>query len=550
MKLKNYIYLTVLSLSILFITVSCEKENPVDSINIIESSNKTNYKITSLNELTYLKPIVENIRNVKPTGLSYAKTASNSKNVSEIDIEEIIQYTNETGFSTYTFKLENNSEKLIFENLHLIEVENGYIAYILSYEPDPVWYSNNLSSKNDFPFNLTTFQGYLTKYSLERDIIWSTKKDVSFKTSKNNSSAKTSSAGYFIQVCITTEPEPCLEGRHNDSTGWDDCAYSDGHWNETCQSVWVSGELYPQDNPDYEGDGTGGGRGNNSDDDNCINVTGTNISDSQPISGIDGQCAPNTVISPYYMKLNEVFTDPAFEDIPCLYNIYEAMGKTVKFDEYLKKFESDASVANLRFSADDSFSTNPEFIKYHNAMAITSPPIDTNDIKITFNTDPNTTGNILDKPDVFKVVSMIHELLHAEMYRKMLDAVIAANINQTSLNWTDWSSADFYNNFLNSLENKYEGIFYYFTKYKYGVPTNQEPNDYQHQQLAQYYRGVIKQALTDYDPTLTANEKEALSWIGLDSADIVAWQNLTPSERTTINQLQSQIQNSFPNGCK
>lgn len=67
--------------------------------------------------------------------------------------------------------------------------------------------------------------------------------------------------------------------------------------------------------------------------------------------------------------------------------------------------------------------------------------------------------------------------------------------------------------------------------------------------MAQHYRDVVKQALTDYDPTLTDAQKDALSWLGLNRADIVAWQNLSPSEKTAINNLQSQIQNTFPNGC-
>jgi hypothetical protein len=67
--------------------------------------------------------------------------------------------------------------------------------------------------------------------------------------------------------------------------------------------------------------------------------------------------------------------------------------------------------------------------------------------------------------------------------------------------------------------------------------------------MTQNYRDVVKQALTNYDPTLTAIQKEAISWIGLDTADIVAWQILTPSERTAINNLQTQILNIFPNGC-
>ena len=68
-------------------------------------------------------------------------------------------------------------------------------------------------------------------------------------------------------------------------------------------------------------------------------------------------------------------------------------------------------------------------------------------------------------------------------------------------------------------------------------------------QIAQHYRDIVKQALTDYNSTLTAEQKEALSWIGLNTADIVAWQNLTPNERTAINSLQTQINNTFPNGC-
>jgi hypothetical protein len=244
----------------------------------------------------------------------------------------------------------------------------------------------------------------------------------------------------------------------------------------------------------------------------------------------------------------QVILDKSFIDNDCLYGVYTAMGKATKFKEYLQNFEPNGSIADLRFTTDDNFATNRE-TKYHNAMAITDAPISSNEIKRTFNTDINTSGDITNKPDVFKAVAMIHEILHAEMYRKMLDAVRAAEISGNNLNWTNWTSEQFYNDFLNSLENKYFGIFDYFTRYNYGILVGSNPNDYQHQQMAQHYRDVVKQALTDYDPTLTATQKEAISWIGLDTADIVAWQILTPSERTAINNLQSQILNTFSNGC-
>jgi hypothetical protein len=74
--------------------------------------------------------------------------------------------------------------------------------------------------------------------------------------------------------------------------------------------------------------------------------------------------------------------------------------------------------------------------------------------------------------------------------------------------------------------------------------------------LVLYYRNVFKQVVTDYDPTLTEEQKEALSWVGLNEANIVAWQNLdndpnldTQQEQKAIIAQILQIKNTFPNGC-
>ena len=96
------------------------------------------------------------------------------------------------------------------------------------------------------------------------------------------------------------------------------------------------------------------------------------------------------------------------------------------------------------------------------------------------------------------------------------------------------------------MENKYFGIFDFYTRYEWNTAN---PNDAQHQLMADRYRDVIKEVLTHYDPILTPAQKEALSWIGLDRADIVAWQLLLPEERTRINELQREILNTYNNGC-
>lgn len=241
----------------------------------------------------------------------------------------------------------------------------------------------------------------------------------------------------------------------------------------------------------------------------------------------------------------QIFIDEDFKNIPCLKSVYDDMGKASTFNNYLQNFDADMSVADLRFSADNNFGQNPNYQGYENAMAITNPPLSSNEILIDFNTDPSINGNILDKPNVFRAVAMIHEIIHAEMYRKMLDAMIEAEGQGTTLDWTDMNRFEF-DQYLETLQNKYFGIWEYYVRYNDNDDT---PDNGQHQQMAQHYRDIIKDALTDYDSTLSDNLKNSLSWIGLNEANVVAWQNLSQTERDAINQTIIQIQNTFPNDC-
>ncbi len=259
---------------------------------------------------------------------------------------------------------------------------------------------------------------------------------------------------------------------------------------------------------------------------------GSNTTMTSPL-GPNGE-AETTVVS--------VILSPDFIEQKCLYGIYQAMGEAPKFQEYLQRFEPTGSLADLKFSVDGDFK-NTEPSKYHNAMAITKPPLINNKINIKFNTDPNTAGNILNQPDVFKAVAMIHEMLHAEMYRKMLDAMVAIEGTGATLDWTNFTREEF-DNYLNTLENKYFGIWDYYVRYNDNDAT---PDNGQHQQMAEHYRDVVKQALTDYDPTLTEAQKEALSWLGLNEANIVAWQNYT--NKNAVEDTLTHIKNTYPNGC-
>ena len=224
---------------------------------------------------------------------------------------------------------------------------------------------------------------------------------------------------------------------------------------EECEEICMWGNYNDQTGNNGNNNSTGGGGGGR--------TTGNTGNNTQPTD------VATTPINPDGTIPDQVILDQTFIDESCLKSVYDAMGKATKFQEYLQQFESDASIVDLKFSTDDNFSQNPNYTDYTNAMAITNSPLTSNEIAIVFNTDSNTTGDITNKPDVFKAVAMIHELLHAEMYRKMLDAVKAAEISGNNLNWANWTSEQFYNDFLDSLENKYFGIFDYFTRYKYSA---------------------------------------------------------------------------------
>jgi hypothetical protein len=523
-KLTNFLKLGILFFGISLLLFNCEKDEYQE-----EGINGVNQKILS-KKISFDKiPNINTIKNSldKIHSKNSKKTLSKSNNnLGEFIIlknEVLLMEYSET--HTYTFKIIREKPEYYIENIVLhynLETEN-YDEYLVQYNVN----------KNEY---LGIING---KYINESTQIKITKLDTGTITLSGKSNCS--------RTCQTISLR-CTAGRRHEF-GDPECCVNKG----SCSPLYAA-TVYQScttkctdilSDGSNEGLASTGGGGSTG--------VATNPLPAEPcFEGFSGETDENGVSVCNSLEEEEllgldeqIFIDQNFKDNECLKSVYDQMGKATKFKEYLQNFEAEFSVADLRFTTDDNFSVN-EDADYHNAMAITKPPLANNEIKIKFNTDPNTTGNILNKPDVFKAVSMIHEIIHAEMYRKMLDAVRAAEINQTSLNWRDWPNNTDFEDFIESLQNKYEGIFDYYTRYDWDTST---PNNAQHQAMASHYRNIVKQALTDYDPTLTDEQKEALSWIGLNEANIVAWQNLTPNERTAINSLQTQINNTSPNGC-
>lgn len=200
-----------------------------------------------------------------------------------------------------------------------------------------------------------------------------------------------------------------------------------------------------------------------------------------------------------------IIIDPSFENNPCLSTVYNQAGQAPEYNGILKNFDGEFSVANLILSA----GVNPN---YPNANAVTFPPSNYN-IEVMFN------PNNLNRPSLSVARTLMHELIHAEMFRKLLSLA-----KQGNLDFTGWSTQQQVN-YMHSIRNNFPGIYDYYRRH----------NNWQHQQMAQHYRGTIEQGLREFDGSFSNKIYTDLPWNGLQGT--VAWENLgsdTSSVKQTI----------------
>ena len=127
--------------------------------------------------------------------------------------------------------------------------------------------------------------------------------------------------------------------------------------------------------------------------------------------------------------------------------------------------------------------------------AVTYKPINSL-IEIKFN------PNYLNTPPLNIARTFIHEMIHAETYRKLLILSGKGEI--------PWSSA-----FIESIKNNEKEIAHYYMMYRYEIPLGGSPSEPQHEYMAELMRGIIIQTMKQYDNTQNEEVYNALAWIGL-----------------------------------
>lgn len=486
-----------------------------------------NVNFSDLNDDNMFKSLKKEF-NLNPkikTNNSTANSNFDNENSFIIDTN-YVKVVSRPNYISYTFKIERYANKVGFiENL-MVENKNGVeSAYIMSYIPNEYWLVDFLNGHK------MPFEGDVRIEKLSTDI-------------KIGGEPVTNSVGCSTTTIITETSCSCA-----------------GHWpgqNCTCSQQPTTQltqfevcEGNPTEGPIGGGGhgGAGGGGVSPGGDESLTPITGADGHEVNVISILTNILQLNSEQSDW-LTFNSDFADlvytfivsefhsseaisfskeavlaskngadadfeyqvivaKSFKENECLMDVYEAMGEAPTFDGYLQAFDSDASVANLKFSGSNTLSDT--------INAQTNPPISNNQIEIEFNL------NNLDRPSLDVARTLIHEMIHATMFRWLLESAETGALSpENGMTQTQLI------NYIDNLKNDFPGLYDYY--YDRRLP------DWSHEQMAAHFIGIIKNALQEYDAFQTEETYEALAWAGLKNT--ISWNNLLQSERDNYDQVR------------
>ncbi|RRO12430.1 hypothetical protein [Flavobacteriaceae bacterium 14752] len=186
----------------------------------------------------------------------------------------------------------------------------------------------------------------------------------------------------------------------------------------------------------------------------------------------------------------------------CVLNkIQNSSGNTIK--GFLNNFLGSNPVSHLKFSLNSNLPSN--------INAQTNPP---NNFIIEIQINSN---NIPNRPTLMVARTFYHEIIHAEMFRKLLSI---AN-NGGDLNGLTIQQL---NNMLSNGD--FPGILQFYTQFG--------ANGFQHEQMAAHYIDILATALADFDNNQHSMQfYRDISWVGLKNTQ--AWSNLNQLDKNRIN---------------
>ena len=236
--------------------------------------------------------------------------------------------------------------------------------------------------------------------------------------------------------------------------------------------------------------------------------------------------------------LNEVEVDWVNEIIneltgkaKCIYD--KLQSSSTGFKNAIKQFDGEFPVAHLKLEIDQIMPSNTK-------KAYTRAP-ENYVIDIVLNGNPVKDASYQKRPNLLVAKTIIHEVIHAEMFRKLLS--LANNNGSIDVSLVHQML----------LQGDYPGMLDYY--FRNGEDIN---SNWQHQQMAAHYRETIARILQEFDTGISVPDNQQpqqlyidLSWEGLNHSTITAWQDLTSQqEKDRVNQvIEDYINNNLNQTC-
>ncbi|WP_139225557.1 hypothetical protein [Flavobacterium succinicans] len=199
--------------------------------------------------------------------------------------------------------------------------------------------------------------------------------------------------------------------------------------------------------------------------------------------------------------------------VKCIYD--KLMNSNSGFKNAIQKFDGEFPVSHLKFINTTSLPNN--------INATTHPPLN---YLITIEVNDNN----LSRPNLSIARTLIHETIHAEMFRKIL-SILENGGDLNGLTIDEWNQ---------KLSNgDYLGIYDYYSRF--GI------NGMQHKQMAAHYRTTISDYLKEFQPGLSESIYASLAWEGLKGT--TSWNLLPLSEKNAINVIIANFEQAGSEDC-
>ncbi|GAA3730879.1 hypothetical protein GCM10022422_11330 [Flavobacterium ginsengisoli] len=198
------------------------------------------------------------------------------------------------------------------------------------------------------------------------------------------------------------------------------------------------------------------------------------------------------------------------------------------FENAIKKFDGEFTVSHMKLSINNALPAN--------VYGQTFLP---NNFVIEVQINNNRLSNL---SDLGSATVFAHEIIHAEIYRKMLSAAQIGTLMPDSSNMNPQQQV----NYVNSLKNSFPGLYDYY--YKRWKPT------WNHEMMANHYRSTIASIIKQFDNNrLPLSTYESIAWLGLGKLDTnittIAWDNLSSEQKAMTTKLINEYIYKGPSNC-